>query len=104
MNRIEQLQKMLELQPNDAFLLHALALENVKLEQWQAARQHWETLLAHQPSYVGAYYHLAKLYEVLGEVNLADETYQKGMQVAKQAKDNHAFNELQAAWEDFSDV
>lgn len=104
MNRIEQLQNMLELQPNDAFLLHALALENVKVEQWQTARNHWETLLATQPSYVGAYYHLAKLYELLGERTLADDTYQKGMQVAKQAKDNHAYNELQAAWEDFTDA
>ena len=34
------------------------------------------------------------------EKQLAIEWYEKGMQAAKQAGDQHAYNELQAAYED----
>jgi Tfp pilus assembly protein PilF len=57
-------------------------------------------ILQDSPDYVGSYYHLAKLLERTGEQNLAIEWYEKGMAEAKKAKDNHSYNELQAAFED----
>jgi hypothetical protein len=54
------------------------------------------------PSYIGSYYHLAKLLEKLGEKDLAIDWYEKGMAEAKLAKDQHAYNELQAAYEDLA--
>ena len=39
----------------------------------------------------------------MGERKEALETYQKGMEVARQAGDGHAYNELQAAYEDLDD-
>jgi Tfp pilus assembly protein PilF len=100
MERIEKLRAFLAQNGTDSFVQHALALEYVKLNNDVAAREQWEALLAREENYVGSYYHLAKLLERQDEQQLAITTYQKGMEVAKAAGDNHAYNELQAAYED----
>ncbi|HEU4552982.1 MAG TPA: hypothetical protein VFS25_09110 [Chitinophaga sp.] len=100
MDRISKLKAFLESSPDDSFLKHALALEYIKLEDDAAARALFEELLQHEPSYVGSYYHLGKLLERAGEQELAAATYEKGMAMAREAKDKHAYNELQAAYED----
>lgn len=86
--------------PGDSFLRHALALEYIKLDNDKDARMLFETILKDEPGYVGSYYHLGKLLERAGETALAIEWYEKGMQEAKAANDQHAYNELQAAYED----
>ncbi|HSC53086.1 MAG TPA: tetratricopeptide repeat protein [Phnomibacter sp.] len=103
MERIDKLKEYLAQQPNDSFLQHALALEYIKLGDEQAARSLFENVLALQPDYIGSYYHLGKLLERVGENENAIRTYETGMTQAKAAKDMHAYNELQAAWEDLSD-
>jgi Tfp pilus assembly protein PilF len=100
MDRIETLKTLLVQNGADNFLQHALALEYVKINDDAAAREQWETLLNRDETYVGSYYHLAKLLERQGETEQAIATYEKGMQVAKRAGDNHAYNELQMAYED----
>ena len=57
-------------------------------------------MLNESPDYIGSYYHLAKLLEKLEEKEAAIDWYEKGMAAAKVAKDQHAYNELQAAYED----
>ena len=64
------------------------------------ARTLFENILAEAPDYIGSYYHLGKLLETMQETVLAIEWYEKGMAAAKNVKDNHAYNELQAAYED----
>lgn len=103
MNRIEKIKEMLAQSPGDSFLQHALALEYVKEGNDAGAKAVFEQLLQVNESYVGSYYHLAKLLERTGERDEALRTYQKGMQVARQAGDTHAYNELQAAYEDLED-
>ena len=100
MDRITQLKAYLAESPKDSFLQHALALEYIKTGDDQSARQTFETLLANDPGYVGSYYHLGKLLEKLGEQDAAIAAYEKGMEVAREVKDMHAYNELQAARED----
>lgn len=100
MNRIEKLKEFLSQSPNDSFLKHALALEYVKTEQEELGRQLFEEILTSSPYYIGSYYHLGKLLERTGEVQLAVKWYEKGMIMAKQAGDNHAYNELQTAYDD----
>lgn len=99
-DRISKLREFLKDNPQDNFLRHALALEYIKQEQDQEARTLFETILIQSPDYIGSYYHLAKLLEKMEEKQLAIEWYEKGMQAAKQAGDQHAYNELQAAYED----
>lgn len=103
MDRIEQLKEFLKSTPNDNFLLHALALEYQKIGQDAEARKLFEDILTRDSQYVGSYYHLAKLVEGMGEKEVAVEWYEKGMSAAKQAGDNHSYNELQGAYEDLID-
>ncbi len=100
MNRIEQLNEFLKTNPKDNFVRHALALEYIKIGEDLKARILFEEILFDSPDYIGSYYHLAKLLEKLEHTDLAIEWYEKGMQAAKVAKDNHAYSELQAAYED----
>lgn len=103
MDRIAQLEQFLTEQPNDSFLQHALALERIKQGELALARTLFETLLEREPSYVGSYYHLAKLYDQLGEGALAEKTYETGIQEARKAGDRHAQNELQMALDELLD-
>jgi len=100
MNRIEQLNEFLKTNSKDNFIRHALALEYIKIGEDLKARILFEEILFDSPDYIGSYYHLAKLLEKLEHTDLAIEWYEKGMQAAKAAKDNHAYSELQAAYED----
>ncbi len=100
MNRIEKLQELLQKMPNDNFLRHALALEYIKLENDNESKVLFENILNASPAYVGSYYHLGKLLERQGETTAAIKWYEKGMQQAKAANDNHSYNELLAAYED----
>lgn len=95
---------MLESQPNDAFLLHAFALESKKAGNLIAARDTLMGLLEKQPNYVGSYYHLAAILQELSQTAEAIEWYERGMEAAKKAGDTHAFNELRAAYDECIDL
>jgi len=100
MERIEKLKEFLLADPKDNFVLHALALEYIKLGDDTKAKELFEEILSRDPGYIGSYYHLAKLLERLQDAPAAIKWYEKGMAAAKNAGDNHAYNELQAAYED----
>ena len=103
MDRISRLQEFLKANPTDNFLQHALALEYIKIGSEEQARELFEAILKRDENYVGSYYHLAKLLERTGNNEAAITWYEKGMTAAKTAGDNHAYNELQAAYEDLVD-
>jgi Tfp pilus assembly protein PilF len=100
MSRIEQINEYLKTTPADSFLQHALALEYIKMGDETTARQLFETILMREPGYVGSYYHLAKLLERTEDTGTAIKWYEKGMMAAKEAGDNHSYNELKAAYEE----
>ena len=102
MDRIEKIKEFLQASPHDSFLQHALALEYIKQGKEAEARSLFEEILQRDPSYIGSYYHLAKLLERTGEQALAIEWYEKGMAVAKAAGENHAYGELRSAYEELT--
>lgn len=102
MDRIERLVQFLQDNPNDSFVQHALALEYIKLCDNIKARETFEQLLSRDPGYVGSYYHLAKLHERNKDTDAAIKVYEKGMEEAKKAGDNHAYGELRGAWEELT--
>ncbi len=102
MDRITKIKEFLQASPKDNFLRHALALEWLKIGDDQAARNLFEEILTESPNYIGSYYHLAKLLEKLEETEQAISWYEKGMEACKIAGDNHAFNELRAAYEELT--
>lgn len=95
--RLEQLQKMLQDNPDDAFILYALGQEYLKLENTVEALKLFTDLTEKQPEYTGTYYHLGKLYEQLGDFEKARATYKKGLDMTSKLGDRHNYNELQGA-------
>lgn len=102
MDRIASLNDFLKESPEDSFLQHALALEYIKLGNDSEAKTLFEIILNRDAGYIGSYYHLAKLLERIGDTEEAIKVYERGMIKAKTAHDNHAYNELQAAYEDLT--
>jgi Tfp pilus assembly protein PilF len=100
MERIQKLLEFLKQSEGDSFLQHALALEYIKIGNDKEALRLFTNVIENDPGYVGSYYHLGKLYERLGETDKAIEVYEKGMLEAKNAKDNHSYNELMGAKEE----
>lgn len=103
MDHIEQLKAFLVKSPDDGFVQHALALEYIKRGDDSTARTLFENLLSQNENYVGSYYHLAKLLERAGDHDAAVAVYEKGLSKCKALGEAHAYNELQAAYEDFMD-
>ena len=103
-DRIDKLLAFLQQSPDDLFLNHALALEYIKAGRESEAQQLFEKNLATNGEYVATYYHLGKLLERASQTTEAIALYEKGMQVARAVKDNHSYNELQAAYEDLADL
>ncbi|HEV8084789.1 MAG: hypothetical protein H0W12_09170 [Chitinophagaceae bacterium] len=100
MDRIQKLKEYLQANDKDSFLQHALALEYIKTGGEEEAKKLFIEILLREPTYVGSYYHLAKLLERTGEKEKAINIYEKGMIQAKKAGDNHSYNELQGAFEE----
>ncbi len=95
--RLQQLFSFLENSPKDSFITFAIAKEYESLELHQKALEYYNLLVQNDPSYIGTYYHLGKLLELLGEPEKAFATYKEGMNVAKAAGDQHALSELAGA-------
>lgn len=95
--RIAQLLKFLEAEPNDPFLIYALATEYVK-DQPAKALAFFEKLLNEHPDYVPTYYHAAALYDEMELQEKAGKTYRRGIEKAREAGDQHALRELQSAY------
>jgi Tfp pilus assembly protein PilF len=100
LDRIEKLKEFLVINPNDSFIQHALALEYIRIGDDSAAQKLFEDILHREPEYIGSYYHLAKLFERNGNTESAIKWYEKGMEQAKKAEENHAYNELRSAYEE----
>lgn len=96
-NRIDTLLDFLKDDPDDSFLVFALAKEYEKIGTKHKAMQILIDLRAKDPQYVGLYYHLAALQVDLHQVSDALVTYDQGIEVAKKLADFHALSELHTA-------
>lgn len=96
--RLAKLLEFLQTDPNDPFIIYALATEYNAINDAEKAFSYYLQLVDQHPDYVGAYYHLGKLYEKNENKEKAIDTYQKGMLAARNKRDMHAFSELQGAY------
>jgi tetratricopeptide (TPR) repeat protein len=96
--RLISLLEFLKSDPNDPFVIYALATEYNSMNDTEQAFHYYHILVSDHPDYVGTYYHLGKLYEKNDKQEQAIATYQKGMAVARNKRDNHALSELQGAY------
>jgi tetratricopeptide (TPR) repeat protein len=95
--RLEKLKAFLKEQPNDPFLLFAIAKEYEKGGDQEKALAQYQLLVQEHADYVGTYYHLGKLLERSGKTAEALQIYRKGMQIARAQGDQHALSELAGA-------
>ncbi|MDW7694682.1 tetratricopeptide repeat protein [Flammeovirgaceae bacterium SG7u.111] len=98
--RIKKLQEFLKEDPNDPFLIYALAGEYLEKDPQKAIKQ-YEFLLEKHEDYFATYYHAANLYALLGDNTKAEETYKKGMEICQKLGEHHAYSELQSAYNNF---
>ena len=97
MSRLDKLFTFLEAQPNEPFLLFAIAKEYESAGDDANALEFYQKLQATTPQYVGLYYHLGKLFERKNDPQNALETYKTGIEVAQKERDLHALSELKGA-------
>jgi len=96
--RLNKLLTFFEAEPNDPFILYALATEYNSLNDIEKAFFFYLKVVEEHPLYVGTYYHLGKLYEKTGQLEKALDVYQLGLQRSREKGDRHAFSELQGAY------
>jgi tetratricopeptide (TPR) repeat protein len=102
-SRLEKLLEFIKNEPEDPFLKYALATEYLRINQTDKALEYYEDLVNNHHDYVGTYYHLGKLYEALGRKQDAITTYETGMTVARDKRDNHSFSELKGVYDELTD-
>lgn len=96
-DRLAQLKSYYDEDPDDPFTRFALAQEYLKQGDTDQALSFFEELVDTDPNYVGTYYHLGKLYERLDRPDEALETYEQGIEVAREQGEQKALSELQDA-------
>ena len=96
-NRIDSLLAFLKEDPEDSFVRFALAKEYEKIGTLKKALDTYLELKDMDPNYIGLYYHLGGLYELLNQKEEALQTYETGIAVAKKLADFHALSELHNA-------
>ena len=93
-DRLTKLQKLLSIDPNDAFVLYGLAQEYAKVGDHAQAIAFYDRTLNADPAYLYAYYHKARSQQAAGDLPNARATVQRGIRVAHQAGDGKALSEL----------
>jgi Flp pilus assembly protein TadD len=94
-SRKEQLEAMLAEEPNDPLLRYMLAMEHVSAGATEQAVAVFRELLDRSPDYVPAYMQLGQALVRLGRPDEARSNWQRGVEKARQQRDDHAAGEMQ---------
>jgi len=95
--RMKSLQAMLQKEPDDLFLLYAIALEHKKVAEFADALRYLGEVLKRDALYCVAYQQAAQVHEMAGDVEAAKKAYRDGMAAATRKRDLHAKEEMEAA-------
>jgi len=95
MNRLEKLQSLLKIEPNDAFLNFGLAMELAKAERFDESLAQFDRVQAIDPHYIAAYFQKGRTLLSMGEVDRAKAELNRGMAAATESGDLHARGEME---------
>jgi len=95
MSRLEQLQKMVEREPNDAFIRFAIAMELAKAGRMDESLTAFDRVLEADPNYVAAWFHKGKTLLAMGEEDDAKAALRSGIALAERVGDAHAKGEME---------
>ena len=96
MSRLDKLNKLLQLDPNDPFVLYGIAQEHAAAGDYEQAVTFYDRCLAADPAYCYAYYHKARALESAGKTADALAAARAGIAAARGAGDEKALGELTA--------
>jgi tetratricopeptide (TPR) repeat protein len=99
MDRIEQLRRFIDAQPDDPFPRYALALERKVRGDAAGAAAELQALLARKPDYLAAYLQLGMLLQQLEREGEARDVLRKGQDCARAQGNQHTLSELTTALE-----
>lgn len=94
MSRLTELESMLDANPDDPFLIYALAREYEQAQVTMQALLMYEHLVNDHPDYIATYYHYAKLLYQAGNKNEAIRLLKKGIDAGLKNKEMHAVGEM----------
>jgi len=97
--RLTQLLKFYEEDPQDPFNIYALALEYLKTDL-QQSRRFFEVLLSTHRDYLPTYYHAAQLYLTLDDKEKAITVLEDGMVLARRQQNAKTLRELQSVYDE----
>ena len=97
--RADQIRKMLEKTPDDAFLLYGLALEHKKAGDTADALAMLERTTASDPNFAYAHFQRGQIFESLGKIDDARSAYRAGVEAATRGGDQKGMGEIQGALE-----
>ena len=95
--RLEQLQKMLEREPTDTFLLYGIAMEYKKSGDNALALQMLEKVTQLDTGHGYAFFQRGQILESIGDLSGARKAYEDGIIAANKSGDAHARSELEGA-------
>ncbi|HXG92259.1 MAG TPA: tetratricopeptide repeat protein [Blastocatellia bacterium] len=95
--RREMLEEFVAQDENDSFSRYALALELEKEGRELEAIPHLQEVIARDPGYVAAYYHLGRMLARMGQTEDARAIYHRGLDAAIAANDQRTRAEIQDA-------
>ena len=94
---MQSLKRMLQKEPNDLFLLYAIALEHKKAGDFADALKYLTEVLKKDALYCVAYQQAAQVHELAGNVAAAKKAYRDGIAAAMRKGDLHAKEEMESA-------
>jgi tetratricopeptide (TPR) repeat protein len=97
MDRLGMLEKMVAAKPGEPFVRYGLAMEYKKVGRNEDAAQAFAALAEQHGDYVPGYLMHGNLLETMGRGAEAVAVYERGIEVASAASDDHAASELAAA-------
>jgi Tfp pilus assembly protein PilF len=92
--RKEQLEELLNLDPDDSFVRYGLAMEYAGAGQDEEVVKNLKELLKRDPNYVPAYLQAGRALIRLGDDDRARQMLRDGITVARRAGDDHAAGEM----------
>ena len=90
----EQIQKLLDLEPSDPFMLYAMAQDYAKTNEHEEAVEFYKKTIDADEHYNYAYYHMARSLEALGRNEDAAAILDAGLLAAQQSNDGKAISEI----------
>ena len=88
-DRINAIRQLLDEDPDDVFLHYSLAMECVAAERNDEALTAFEACRALDAAYVPAYVEAGKCARAAGQLGLAKELFEAGLNLANTAGDSH---------------